>query len=112
MTIHDLGGVTMEESIERSPEGLKPPAVTLIAFQHSFYGWKNSSLHYTDNYKIQCEEAHSSEDFVSCVKNRTFSLEDAVSTAYKGFFLDYPDAENLTGDDSWSWDLTSAWQGR
>ena len=74
MTIHDLGGVTMEESIERSPEGLKPPAVTLIAFQHSFYGWKNSSLHYTDNYKIQCEGAHSSEDFVSCVKTAHFLL--------------------------------------
>ena len=107
-----IGGVTTEENIERSPEGLVPPAVTIIAYEHNFYGWKNSTLDYTDNYKKFCEEADSSDAFVSCVKNHTFSLEDAVSSAYKGFFLDYPDAENLTGDDSWSWDMTSAWQGR
>ena len=107
-----IGGVTTEEYIERSPEGLKPPAVTIIAFEHSFYGWKNSTLHYTDNYQKLCEGADSSDAIVSCVKNHTFSLEDAVSSAYHGFFLDYPDAENLTGVESWSWDLTSAWQGR
>ena len=107
-----IGGVTTEEFIERSPEGLKPPAVTIIAFEHSNYGWKNSTSRYTDNYKIMCEGADSSDDIVACVKNHTFSLEEAVSSAYKGFFLDYPEAENLTGDDSWSWDLTSAWNGR
>ena len=107
-----IGAVTTEESIERNQEGMKPPAVTIIAFEHSFYGWKNSTLNYRDNFKKHCEGADSSDDIVSCVKNHTFSLEDAVSSAYKGFFLDYPDAENLTGDDGWSWDLTSAWQGR
>ena len=106
------GGVTTEERIERSPLGIKPPAVTLIPWKHSFYGWKNSSLLYADNYKIMCQGANSSEDMVSCVKNRTFSLEETVTSAYKGFFLDYPDAENLTGDHRWTWDLTAAWQGR
>ena len=112
MTNNSTGGVTTEEHIERSPEGLKPPAVTIIAFEKSFYGWKNSTLKYRDNYKIGCKGANSSEDIVSCVKKQTFSREEAVSTAYKGFFLDYPQAENLTEDDGWSWDLTSAWQGR
>ena len=107
-----IGGVTTEEHTERSPEGLKPPAVTIIAYEHSFYGWKNSTLKYQDNYKIICKGADSSDNFVSCVKNHTFSREEVVSTAYKGFFLDYPEAENLTEDDSWSWDLTSALQGR
>ena len=106
------GGVTTEERIERSPLGIKPPAVTLIPWKHSFYGWKNSSLLYADNYKIMCQGANSSEGMVSCVKNRTFSLEETVTSAYKGFFLDYPDAENLTGDHRWTWDLTAAWQGR
>ena len=106
------GGVTTEERIERSPLGIKPPAVTLIPWKHSFYGWKNSSLLYADNYKIMCQGANSSEDMVSCVKNKTFSLEETVTSAYKGFFLDYPEAENLTGDHRWTWDLTAAWQGR
>ena len=106
------GGVTTEERIERSPLGIKPPAVTLIPWKHSFYGWKNSSLLYADNYKIMCQGANSSEDMVSCVKNRTFSLEETVTSAYKGFFLDYSEAENLTGDHRWTWDLTAAWQGR
>ena len=106
------GGVTTEERIERSPLGIKPPAVTLIPWKHSFYGWKNSSLLYADNYKIMCQGANSSDDMVSCVKNRTFSLEETVTSAYKGFFLDYPEAENLTGDHRWTWDLTAAWQGR
>ena len=59
-----------------------------------------------------CEGASSSAEIVSCVKEHTFSLEEAVLSAYKGFFLDYPEAENLTGTENWSWDLTSAWQGR
>ena len=106
------GGIITEEHVERSEEGLKPPAVTLIAYEHSFYGWKNSTQHYTGNYKIMCKGASSSPEIVSCVKERTFSLEEAVPSAYKGFFLDYPEAENLTGIENWSWDLTSAWQGR
>ena len=59
-----------------------------------------------------CNGSESSDDIVACVKNKTFTLEDAVSSAYKGFYLDYPEAENLTGNENWSWDLTSAWQGR
>ena len=112
MQNHLIGGVTTEEHIERSPEGLLPPAITFIAYKHSFYGWKNSSIRYAGNYKTMCEGANSSADIVSCVNERTFSLEEAVSSAYKGFFLDYPEAENLTGTENWGWDLTAAWQGR
>ena len=107
-----IGGVTTEEHIERSPEGLVPPAITFIAYKHSFYGWKNASLSYRDNFKNICEAANSSVDFVSCVEDRTYSLEEAVSGAHKGFYLDYKEAENLTEDHNWTWDLTSAWQGR
>ena len=106
------GGIITEEHLERSEEGLKPPAVTLIAYEHSFYGWKNSTLNLRENYKILCKGANSSAEIVSCVNERTYSLEEAVPSAYKGFFLDYPDAKNLTGTGNWSWDLTSSWQGR
>ena len=61
---------------------------------------------------FSCAGANSSADFVSCARERTFSLEEAVPAAYKGFYLDYPETENLTGDNSWSWDLTNTLQGR
>ena len=106
------GGIITEEHLERSEEGLKPPAVTLIAYEHSFYGWKNSSLNLRENYKILCKGANSSAEIVSCVNERTYSREEAVPSAYKGFALDYPDAENLTGTENWSWDLTTVLHGR
>ena len=111
MTLH-IGGVTTEEHIERSPEGLMPPAVTITAYEEKFFGWKNSTLKYRGNYESHCAGANSSADFVSCARERTFSLEEAVPAAYKGFYLDYPETENLTGDNGWSWDLTNTLQGR
>ena len=100
-----------EEKIIESQKGLKPPGFTLCPFQHGQQGWRepDETIRHPDNqsYTRWCPQADTSEAFESCVKQKTFNLEETVLQGHHGV-----DRVNLSRSEFWTWDLTTAFVGR
>ena len=75
-------GVSVEERMETGTS-LPAPAVTLCPFEVNFSGWRNRSgsrqPHYLTSWDVHCHEAESTQDFVTCVEQKTFTLGETLS---------------------------------
>ena len=87
------------ESVEGN-EKLRLPAITVCAFP----GWANGSST-SDVYKGKCQNESTAAGFFSCIKSKTFKLNDLVDYATHGY-------KSLYDFKLWTWDMTLPVLGR
>jgi hypothetical protein len=105
--------VTVEEQMEAA-DSLPAPAITLCPFEVNFHGWKNITPEMANNfetmYQDKCADAESTQEFVDCVEQKTFSLNETIAQgATHGVFSSPID---LAEPKFWTVDTTTAVQGR
>ena len=104
-------GVTVVESVEQA-DSLPAPAVTVCPSEKYFSAWKNTTSYMFGNtYEVMCGGAASGQDFMDCVKEKTFNFTETFPS---GSHLGLPGAviEDLSSPDFWISDTTVAVLGR
>ena len=101
--------IGVKESYEKS-SALKMPAFTFCPFAKNLIGWKNeTNLNPDQNLRLRCDEVPTSSDEVlSCIQNKTYSLSDTIQNARHGMFS----KNDLSTFEYWEWDMTVHIAGR
>ena len=101
--------IGVKESYEKS-SALKMPAFTFCPFAKNLIGWKNeTNLNPDQNLRLRCDEVPTSSDEVlSCIQNKTYSLSDTIQNARHGMFSE----KDLATFEYWEWDMTVHIAGR
>ena len=80
------------------------PAVTVCAIP----GWtkysSNSGTEVDGVFKKKCENETTPEEFLSCMKNKTFSFKDLIVSARHG--VPTENRKDLSDFNLWTWDMT------
>ena len=97
--------VIINESIEKH-NSLRLPAITICPKK-----WKieNATQADSTHYERHCGNASTAEDYMTCVTNKTYSLEEIVQSATRGL---RQIVEDSTNPKLWTWDVTFAAMGR
>ena len=105
------------ESSEEA-ESLAAAAVTLCPFESKFQGWRNSPRgenvtvdFLLNNYRKRCEGANTTQDFITCVQTKTFSLNETIPEGYSRGMGPSQNLSSIAPSD-WLADVTTALSGR
>ena len=95
-------------------KSLPAPAVTLCPYEYHFQGWKNSSPVepiIMDSYILRCKDASTTQDFVTCIENKTFNLNETLPYG-ASHGLGHSLNNQLMNPKFWIEDMTTAVNGR